>query len=129
MRLAEDALQAGQQNCDCEIYYELDWIINEHTIVRPDVMIVCGRFEEDFLKHPPVLVLEIFSAATRLKDRNVKFKIYEQSGVKFYLMADPERNSLEIFKLKNNRFEETRETTFQLTDACVIELDQQKIWS
>ncbi len=65
------------------VYHELDWIIDDQTVVCPDVIIICGEFEDDFLRFPLTLVSEIASSKTRLKDRNVKFKLYEAKGVKF----------------------------------------------
>jgi hypothetical protein len=63
-------------------------------------MIVCGKFEEDFLGFPPTLtIIEIASSKTRLKDRNVKFKLYESNGVKFYLIADPDKKTVEKFSM------------------------------
>ena len=125
---AIEALNKNKGSCNCEVLYESDWIINDHTVVRPDVMIVCDVPPSEFVRVPPVLVLEIFSASTRLKDRNVKFKLYEECGVRYYLMADPERNALERFQLKHNRFEETTTSVFQLTETCSIELDLSRIW-
>ena len=123
-------MQLRQSNiaCNCKVVYELDWIVEDFTIVRPDVMIICDAMPSDFLRTPPALILEIFSPATRLKDRNLKFKLYEENGVKYYLMADPEKNSLETFVLRNNRYEEYDATSFQLTPSCSIELDLNKIW-
>jgi Uma2 family endonuclease len=125
---AIDALNRNKTSCPCEVLYESDWIIDDLTIVRPDVMILCNTPPSDFVRTPPVLILEIFSQATRLKDRNLKFKLYEENGVKYYLMADPERNNLEVFVLKNNRFEETTGTTFQLSDNCTVDLNLKNIW-
>jgi Uma2 family endonuclease len=127
MRLVEDSFLQSSESCNCNIYYELDWIIDETTVVCPDVIIVCGKFEEDFLRFPPTLVLEITSENTRLKDRNVKFKLYEAQGVKYYIMADPEKNTIEVFQLKNNRYIEIASTHFQLTTTCIIELELQKL--
>lgn len=115
--------------CDCAVYYELDWIIEQDTIVRPDVMIVCGTFEDDYLRFPPTLILEITSPATRLKDRNLKFHLYEQSGVRYYLMADPDNNSLEVFQLKDNRFTEKKDNEFLLSPNCTITPDLNKIFA
>ena len=83
-----NGLKGQLNNCNCEVLYESDWIINENTVVRPDVMIVCDAAPSDFVTAPPVLVLEIFSPHTRLKDQNIKFRIYEKNGVRWYLMAD-----------------------------------------
>jgi Uma2 family endonuclease len=126
--LVNNALANANQDCACEVLYEMDWIINDTTIVRPDVMIVCNTPPSDFVQVPPVLILEIFSAATRLKDRNVKFRIYEENGVPYYLMADPETQRLEIFELKDNRYREVETSTFKITVGCRIALDLQKIW-
>lgn len=126
--LANNALKKHKGNYACEVLYESDWIISETTVVRPDVMIICNTPPSDFVRTPPVLILEIFSASTRLKDRNLKFKLYEEAGVKYYLMADPEQNKMELFTLKNNRFEETTSATFQLAKSCSITLDLQQIW-
>ncbi len=80
--LVNEALQAYKTNCDCKVYYELAWIINDNTIIRPDAMMVYGEFEEDYLHFHPRLILEIASEGTRFIDRNVKFKLYESQGVK-----------------------------------------------
>lgn len=48
-----NALKINKLNCDCEVYMELDWIVNDNTEVRPDCMVVCGEFKEDFLTFPP----------------------------------------------------------------------------
>lgn len=126
--LLMEQLQQLDASCNCQVIYELDWVINDFTIVRPDVMIICDVIPDDFLRTPPVFILEIFSPATRLKDRNLKFRLYEEHGVKYYFMADPEKNSLEGFVLKNNRFEEYHLSSFQLTSSCFFELDLGKLW-
>ncbi|HVG41792.1 MAG TPA: Uma2 family endonuclease [Chitinophagaceae bacterium] len=126
--LSNISLRKNAKHCSCEVLYESDWIINEHTVVKPDVIIVCDIPPSDFIRIPPVLILEIFSSATRLKDRNIKFKLYEENGVKYYLMADPEKNAIEMFVLKDNRYQEIITSSFELTASCVIELDVQQLW-
>ncbi|MDB5197942.1 MAG: Uma2 family endonuclease [Flaviaesturariibacter sp.] len=127
MRLVEDALESEKLNCDCAVFHELDWIINDTTVVRPDVMIVCGDFKDDFLHFPPVLIVEITSESTRMNDRNVKFKLYESQGVKYYIMVDPERTLIEVFNLKDNLYQEFNSIRFQLTSSCSVELNLEKI--
>jgi Uma2 family endonuclease len=56
----------------CVVFTELDWKISKETVVRPDVMIVCGKIETDYLEFPPVLIVEILSPASLVKDRNIK---------------------------------------------------------
>jgi Uma2 family endonuclease len=52
---------AAKLYCTCNIYSELDWIMGANSFVRPDCMIVCGNFIEDFLRFPPTLIIEISS--------------------------------------------------------------------
>ena len=54
-------------------------------------MIVCGKIKNDYLTFPPNLILEISSPSTRMKDRNTKYNLYEMCGVKYYIIADPEK--------------------------------------
>ncbi len=121
-----DAFRSGlknnSNNCNCKVLSETDWIIDEQTVVRPDVMIVCGDIKlDDHLRIPPVLIVEVSSDKTRLKDRNIKFKLYEQCGVKYYIMADPERRSIEAFQLVNNQYQETTAIDeFHLNDTCQV---------
>ncbi len=114
--------------CNCEVYSELDWIINDDTVVRPDAMIVCGKFETDFLTFPPALILEITSPTSRMRDRNSKFILYEMSGVKFYIIADPDKQTTELFELISNKYTEVNTTNLKLTDNCTLEIELNKIW-
>ncbi len=128
IRLAEDALQVGKESCNCEVYYELDWIVDDTTVVRPDIMIVCGAFEDDFLRFPPSLIIEITSKRTQMTDRNVKFKLYEANKVPFYLIADVECKSTDVFQLFDNRYKQIQTSIFLLEDGCQIEMDLKKLW-
>jgi Uma2 family endonuclease len=114
--------------CNCSVYSELDWIINEETVVRPDIMIVCGDFETDFLTFPPTLVLEITSPTSRMRDRNTKFTLYEICGVNYYLFADTDKNCVEIFQLINNKYQQINNNTYTLNSNCNVELNLTVIW-
>jgi Uma2 family endonuclease len=108
---------------NCEVIFGLDWIISENTVVRPDVMIVCSKLEDEFLTFPPTLILEVASHSTRMKDRNTKFNLYEMCGVKYYIIADTEKKSVEVFELTDNKYRQTTNTDFILTPQCSIQLD------
>ncbi len=91
-------------------------------------MIVCGKFKDDFLRFPPTLILEIASSGTRLKDRNVKFRLYEDNRVKYYLIADPDKKSIDVFILTENCYQQTQTSLFEITDKCSIELALNELW-
>ena len=60
-RLIAQSSNSIGKNQDCEyiVFNKLDWKINDDTVVRPDIMIVCGDPTSDFLEMPPVLIIEI----------------------------------------------------------------------
>jgi Uma2 family endonuclease len=116
------------KGCVCEVYYEFDWIVNNETVVRPDAMIVCSQIETKWLMFPPVLILEIASDATYLKDKNVKLRIYEMNKVKFYVMADPEKKRFECYELLDGNYQVKKDKFFNLDDGVKIEIDFGKMW-
>ena len=90
------------ENCElCVTYLPIDWQIDENTVVQPDVLIVCGdNLDETKLSITPVLVFEILSPSTDRKDRIIKYRLYENAGVKYYCIVEPETKSADIFELK-----------------------------
>jgi Uma2 family endonuclease len=108
----------------CKVLYSCDWIVNEDTVVRPDVMIVCEPIEGKYPTKPPSMILEILSPATILKDRNTKYNLYQAYGVKYYIIANPDKKEIEIFLLEGNQYKlQTQLSTFHLTGICTVEVD------
>ena len=127
--MAYNALKKNGAGYNCVVFSELDWRINEETVVRPDFMIVCGEPETDFLEFSPVLIMEVLSPSTRMKDRNIKFELYQKQGVRYYLMADYEQQTLEVFELIDNTYQEVQKNTFILEEGCSITLDVAALWA
>ncbi len=113
---------------EIEVFSRLDWIVNDETVVRSDCMIVCGKFETDWLTFPPTLIVEIGSASTYLKDKNVKYKLYEMNGVKYYLLADTEKEKVDCYELINGNYQPKKDDTFQLVEGCEISIDFEQMW-
>ena len=115
----------------CLLIPSADWIISNNTVVRPDISVVCGTIDlNDFIRIPPVLIVEVISASTRLKDRNTKFKLYQECGVKYYLMADPDLKKIETFELIDNGYKEIHGiSVFQLTVECNISVDASDVFA
>ena len=55
-----DALEKASCK-DCEVFVELDWIVSDDTVVRPDLIIMCGDIPETLAISTPKLVVEIHS--------------------------------------------------------------------
>lgn len=89
----------------CRVYDFIDFILQDDTILQPDGLVVCGDITKKFLDFVPALVLEVLSPATALKDRNTKFHLYKQAGVPYYLIADIDTKTLEIYQLINGQYQ------------------------
>ena len=111
---------------DCEVVYELDWIVNEDTVLRPDIAVVCGE-KGDFIMHSPVVIVEILSPSTSLKDRKVKYDIYQEQGVKYYIIVDPATSKHRAFQLKDGAYYDYSENEFVIHEGCAISLDIKEI--
>ena len=126
---AGTALEKQGNACNCIVLNDADWKINERTVVKPDLMIVCGEVNTDFLEMPPVLILEVLSPSTRPKDRTTKFELYRIYGVKYYLMADYDLRRVEIYELINNTYQEIWKSNFLLNETCEVSFEFSKWWS
>lgn len=119
-----NALNKKKPKCSCEVLYECDWIINDDTVVRPDVMIVCEPIEGNYPTKPPSLILEILSPQSLLKDRNTKFNLYQSFGVKYYLIANVDKKEIEYYILKDNKYKEEKNINmFELHANCALNLN------
>ena len=118
------------KNCSCQVYQPIDLKISETTVLNPDLLIVCKPIEKQFLDFPPELVVEVLSPFTRLKDKNTKFDIYEAFGIKYYIMVDPESNSIEVYQLNAVGVYQLQEKpySFSLAEDCAIQPDFGRIW-
>ena len=110
-------------NCNCFVFTELDWKIDASNVVRPDLMIVCGELKTDYLEFPPVLIAEIISQGSIQKDRNIKFELYRENGVKYYLIIDYIKETVEVFELIDNLYKSVEKNKFILTNNCSIDFD------
>ncbi len=52
-----------------------------------------------------MLVVEVLSSLTAIKDRNVKMELYQLQQVKYYLIVDPQLKKTEIYQLQDKRYQ------------------------
>ena len=91
-----------EANCEAVVLYEIDWIISDDTVVRPDILVLCGEVPERHVTESPALVVEILSPSTAERDRNEKRSLYEDHGVIYYLIVDPNEHTFEAYA-RNDR--------------------------
>lgn len=74
------------------------------TVVQPDLCIICDKNKIDELgcNGAPDLIVEILSKGNSKKEMRIKFDLYEESGVREYWVADPERQTVHVFAYDSN---------------------------
>ena len=110
------------------VYTDLDWIIDNDTVVRPDIAVMCGNKVDEFIITPPVLIVEIISKSSVYRDRIVKKELYELNKVKYYLIADPDTKTIEMFELIDDKYMNFTKSEFTLNESCKIVLNFSGIW-
>ena len=117
---------------NCQVLQPVDYRVKDDIILQPDILIVCGVIGEKFLDFPPVLVVEILSPSTALKDRHTKFSIYESQGVRYYLIIDPNLEEVEVYEFFDSQYKMTargKDISHNFTlDSCSAHIDFKEIW-
>jgi Uma2 family endonuclease len=116
---------------NCQVLYEIDWIISEDTVVRPDILVVCDDESEDFVRKTPSLIFEVVSKSTLFKDENLKFELYEREGVSYYILVYPEKEWLKIYKQIDGKFVGVfsgKRGIYTFGIECPLKLEVDEIW-
>lgn len=116
----------------CKVLPPVDWKLDSETVLQPDILVVCGEVGGKYLTKVPVMIFEILSPSTAFKDRNVKYKIYEFQGVKYYIVVDINARVAEVFELRKDVYEKTKDVqngviSFEL-DGCNVDFVFGNIW-
>jgi Uma2 family endonuclease len=88
-----------QKACDAVVLAEIDWIVSSDTVVRPDLTIVCGGAPDKHVESAPALVVEILSDSIRERDQTVRKQLYQGQRVPWFLLIDPDTDSMHAFRL------------------------------
>ena len=121
------------KNCNkCLALYEIDWIVSEDTVVRPDIIVICQEPEGEYITKAPEIIFEIVSRQTAQKDERIKYEIYEREGVRYYILVYPELKVSKVFRLKDHRYVKIKDAIrdrveFQIGE-CSIEFDFSLLW-
>ena len=127
-------LQEILKECEaCQALLPVDWKIDESTIVQPDNLIICHKpLHEAYITKAPRVIFEILSKSTAMVDKNLKYELYEQEGVDYYVIVDPEETIAKVYRLKEGRYikicdAHEEQIDFDLREY-VVSFDFGKIW-
>ena len=127
MRLATALQNSVDANeCDAVVLAEIDWIVSDNTVVRPDVLIHCGDVPPRHVERPPALIAEIVSPSTEILDRDAKFDLYREQSVGYYLIIDPVKHALDAFRLGDDgryrAIDIAEELVFEICGICRLSI-------
>ena len=106
---------------------DVDWKIDDNTVLRPDLAIVCLPLVNDYIVNPPTLIVEILSPSSGHRDRVIKHEIYEAQGVRYYIIANPLSATYTVYQLIDNKYQEYTTNTFEIHADCIIKIDIAKV--
>ncbi len=111
----------------CNAFIEMDYKVNEETVLRPDLSILCKEDkEEKFISIAPDLIVEIVSPKTARRDEKIKFEIYEKEGVKYYILLYPNDKKAKVYENKDGfkKIGDFREESYEFDlNGCRAKID------
>lgn len=128
-RLLDEALD-GCETCYASL--PVDWKIAEDTVVQPDNLIICESPDGLYITQTPPLVVEILSPSSERVDKGRKLRLYQDAGVLWYLIVDPNDETVCIYENLDGRFVkrvETADKTFRFERLqCDVDVDFSRLW-
>lgn len=99
-----------------------DVYLDDLNVVQPDLFWVSDEnpnchLIENYWHGAPDLVIEILSPGTSRRDRDVKYSLYERTGVREYWLVDAQELYIEVYGLQDGKF--TRQGLYGLGDSFV----------
>ncbi|MGB5830738.1 MAG: Uma2 family endonuclease, partial [Thiohalocapsa sp.] len=116
----------------CEAIFEIDVEFSQDTVVRPDVLAICYTPEGERLTRVPELIFEVLSPSTARRDEQIKFQLYRDEGVTWYVLVYRSSAKAKVNRLidgdyrKIGDFHDAKHC-FHLS-ACNVPFDFGRIW-
>jgi Uma2 family endonuclease len=115
----------------CSALFETDVEFGEDTVVRPDSMVLCFKPNERVTKAPTV-IFEVISKTTAKRDEQLKFQLYQEEGVKYYIVVYPDVKKAKVYQLVEGTYTKVGDFTNEhytfILKECSIEFDFSFIW-
>ena len=125
-------LDEALDNCSsCYALFETDVEFSDDIVVRPDCMVICYEPQERLNKAPEI-VFEIVSKNSAKRDEKLKFELYQDEGVKYYVLVYPEGKKAKVYKLDKSKYVKVGDFTDEKykfeAKKCSIDFDFSFIW-
>jgi Uma2 family endonuclease len=101
--------------------HNLEVVLSEEDVVRPDLIFVAQERRlsletEQGVTGVPDLIVEILSDFSLELDQDLKFRLYERSGVSEYWVVDPVLETVKIYRLNSGVYERVAELSTEAGD-------------
>jgi Uma2 family endonuclease len=115
----------------CTVVIETDWEVAEDTVVRPDIMVLCDELQERVQRRPE-LIVEVVSDSSARIDERIKYQLYAEEGVPWYILAYPKHNKAKIYQISKGIYCKIDDFNFGIwffdIRGCSGRLDFSKVW-
>lgn len=80
--------------------------LKDNTVVQPDLCIICDntKLDNQGCNGAPDLVVEILTPGNSKYEMDVKFQLYEESGVQEYWIIQQDGRNVLIYSLQNGKY-------------------------
>lgn len=88
----------------------MDVYLSDTDVVQPAVFWVsgpeskCKLSADDYWHGAPDLVIEVLSPGTALRDKTIRFELYERYSTRQYWLVDPDALYIEVWRLDESKF-------------------------
>jgi Uma2 family endonuclease len=131
--LGSQVLGIARQSRGRALVAPTDVVLDDHTIVQPDVLYVRRERRSIVQKRvigAPDLLVEILSPHNSRRDRIDKLNLYAQYGVAEYWIVDPQERQFEFLVNRNGKFEiQPQQDDRYMSPVCPeLEINLAEFW-
>jgi Uma2 family endonuclease len=111
------SLDGSIEGCaKCLVLHEQDWMIDEATILRPDVVLVCDEPGDAYITRRPEIIFEVISHSSIKMDEQIKLRIYADEKVPYYVIVYPDVLKASVFRFKGDHYAKVADFTHENLD-------------
>ncbi len=88
----------------CLVVVEQDWKIDETTVLKPDIALICNEAHYAYITKSPLIIVEVVSRSTAKRDEKYKFEKYKTERVPYYVLVYPDDLKAKIYRLHTNDY-------------------------
>jgi len=131
LRLASHLEEHLEECPRCFALFQTDWELAEDTVMRPDIMVLCGEVGERVTRRPE-LIAEVVSQASARRDERIKFQLYAEEGVPFYFLVYPEQEKVKAYDLREGEYRKiddySQGSWYGSIEDCTVDLPLFRNW-